>query len=268
MITMILDNNIDNIKIYDEAGVDRIFLDLEINGKIQRQGHLDTVISTHEIGDIYKIKPILKNSELLVRVNPLHSNSSTEITKSIEYGADIIMLPMFKTGQEVRLFIDYVNKGAKTCLLLETAEALARIEDILEVDGIDEIHIGLNDLHLSMGLDFMFELMSDGIAEYLSNKIKEKNIPFGIGGVARMNEGMLPGHVIIKEHIRLGSQMVILSRTFKRDIEVDSNIISKEIQKLKFVENEAKNLTYDKLVENKALLKKLVKDIVAVIRNR
>jgi len=268
MTTMILDNDIENIKIYDKSGVDRIFIDLEINGKQDRQGHLDTVISTHSQECIKNTKRVLKNSKLLVRVNPIYENSANEISKSIQNGADIIMLPMFKTVAEVKIFIDYVDKKAKTCLLLETSESLARIDDILEIDGIDEIHIGLNDLHLALGLDFMFELMGDGLIEYLANKIKAKNIPFGIGGVARMDEGMLMGNIIIKEHIRLGSSMVILSRTFKRDLELDNNIIKKEIEKLQDVEKEAKGMSKDELLENKHLLKKLAKDIAEIIRSK
>ena len=268
MITMILDNDIENIKIYDKSGVDRIFIDLEINGKQDRQGHLDTVISTHSQECIKNTKRVLKNSKLLVRVNPIYENSANEISKSIQNGADIIMLPMFKTVAEVKIFIDYVDKKAKTCLLLETSESLARIDDILEIDGIDEIHIGLNDLHLALGLDFMFELMGDGLIEYMANKIKAKNIPFGIGGVARMDEGMLMGNIIIKEHIRLGSSMVILSRTFKRDLELDHDIIKKEIAKLQNIEKEAKNMNEDELLENKYLLKKLVKDISEIIRSK
>jgi hypothetical protein len=175
---------------------------------------------------------------------------------------------MFKTVSEVKLFIDYVDKKTKTCLLLETSEALARIDDILEIEGIDEIHIGLNDLHLALGLDFMFELMGDGLIEYLAKKIKAKNIPFGIGGVARMDEGMLQGNIIIKEHMRLGSSMVILSRTFKRDLDIDNEIIKKELVKLQNVEKEAKKMTKDELTQNKLLLKKLTKDIASLIRNK
>jgi 2-keto-3-deoxy-L-rhamnonate aldolase RhmA len=268
MKTMILDNDVENLKIYDKSGVDRIFIDLERNGKQDRQGHLDTVISSHTLDDVKNAKDVLKNSELLVRVNPICDNSATEINKAIEYGADIIMLPMFKTVEEVQLFIDYVDKKAKVCLLLETSEALSRLDDILEIVGIDEMHIGLNDLHLALGLDFMFELMGDGLVEYIANKIKAKNIPFGIGGVARMDEGMLQGNIIIKEHIRLGSSMVILSRTFKRDLELDNGIIKKELEKLQDVEKEAENMTKDKLIENKLLLKKLAKDIANLLRNK
>ena len=268
MTTMILDNDIENIKIYDKSGVSRIFIDLEINGKQDRQGHLDTVISSHSLEDIKAVKPILKNSKLLVRVNPIYEHSANEINKAIEYGADVIMLPMFKTVAEVKIFIDYVDKKVKTCLLLETSEALARIDDILEIEGIDEIHIGLNDLHLALGLDFMFELMGDGLVEYLATKIKAKKIPFGVGGVARMDEGMLQGSIIIKEHIRLGSSMVILSRTFKRDLDIDKDIIRKEVLKLNNIENEAKKLSSEELEQNHLMLKRLAKDIAEILRNK
>ena len=268
MITMILDNDIENIKIYDKSGIDRIFIDLEINGKKERQGHLDTVISSHNLEDIKKIKPILKNSKLLVRVNPIHENSRAEISKVINNGADIVMLPMFKTVTEVKTFIKHVGNKARTCLLLETSEALVRIDDILEIDGIDEVHIGLNDLHLSLGLDFMFELMGSNLVEYITKKIKSKNIPFGVGGVARMTEGMLKGNIIIKEHVRLGSSMVILSRTFKRNLELDKNIIRKELKALNLVEKSAKNLTDEELQANKLLLKKLAKDIAFIIKHK
>ena len=262
MITMILDNDIENIKVYDKSGVDRIFIDLEIHGKQKRQGHIDTVISAHSQHDIKKIKPLLENSELLVRINPLYGGSKNEIESSIENGADIIMLPMFKTVKEVQLFIDYVGKKTKTCLLLETSESLARVDDILEVDGIDEIHIGLNDLHLSMGLDFMFELMAGGIVEYISDKIKAKGIFFGIGGVARMGIGILPAEMIITEHVRLGSSRVILSRQFAKGLEINKNVFEKEVKKLQNCESEAKTLSENDLILNKLFLRKVVQDIV------
>ncbi len=60
------------------------FIDLEILGKVTRQGHLDTVISDHSIDDIYAVKSIINNSFLLVRVNPINSNSQQEIENVIE----------------------------------------------------------------------------------------------------------------------------------------------------------------------------------------
>ena len=46
-------------------------------------------------------------------------------------------------------------KEVKTCLLLETPEAANLLEQIVEIPGIDMIHIGLNDMHLALGLKFM-----------------------------------------------------------------------------------------------------------------
>ena len=80
---------------------------------MDRQGHLDTVISNHCIEDIQKVRKELKNTKLLVRVNPLDNESSLEIEQVIKYGADIIMLPMFKTAYEVRKFIELIKGRAQ-----------------------------------------------------------------------------------------------------------------------------------------------------------
>jgi hypothetical protein len=69
-------------------------------------------------------------------------------------------------------------------------------------------------LHLSYGLDFMFELLSNGVVEGITKKIKEAGKPFGIGGIAGLGQGLLPAENVIIEHYRLGSSMAILSRSF------------------------------------------------------
>lgn len=207
-------------EIVEQAGVDWIFLDMEFIGKDARQGGMDTVQNHHTIEDVKNIKAAVNKAKVLVRVNPIHEaipnypSSKDEIDASIKAGADILMLPFFKTVEEVRAFIGYVGGRAKTCLLLETAEAAMLIDEILKVPGIDMIHIGLNDLHLSLGMKFMFQLLTDGIVENLANKIKAKGIPFGFGGLARLDTGAVPGKYVLKEHYRLGSSMVIVSRSF------------------------------------------------------
>lgn len=197
-----------------DSGVDRIMIDLEYLRKRERQKHLDTVISNHSLQDINRVRNVSHNSKLQVRVNSIHSESEREINEVLSRGADIIMLPMFKTRQEVERFISIINGRVATSLLLETSQALVRIDDILRVDGIDEVYIGLNDLHLSMGLDFMFELLSGGIVEYLVTKIKKKGIRFGFGGISRLGRGVVDSRLVLSEHVRLGSQIVILSRDF------------------------------------------------------
>ena len=217
---MYITNNPSVANIAEQAGVDWIFLDMEFIGKDKRQGGLDTVQNHHTVEDVRVIKDAVSQAKVLVRVNPIHDalpdypSSKDEIDEVIEAGADIIMLPFFKTIEEAKLFIELVDGRAKTCLLLETAEAAMLIDEILKIPGIDMIHIGLNDLHLSLGMKFMFQLLTDGIVESLANKIKAKGIPFGFGGIARLDTGAVPGKYVLKEHYRLGSRMVIVSRSF------------------------------------------------------
>ena len=217
---MYITNNPTIAHIAEDAGVDRIFVDMEYIGKADRQGGMDTVQSHHTVEDIKAIRKVIKKADVMVRVNPIHnasaeySSSETEINEAIEAGADIVMLPYFKTVEEVTEFIGYVDHRARTLLLLETPEAVNSIDEILKIDGIDEIHIGLNDLSLGYRKKFMFELLADGTVEKLCLKFKLKGIPYGFGGIAAIGKGELPAEYIIKEHYRLGSTCAILSRSF------------------------------------------------------
>ena len=214
LMVFYITNNPDVALIAEEAGVDRIWIDLETLGKESRQRGIDTVKSHHSIHDIEVIAPMLTRAEMLVRVNPWNENSREEIDRVVDAGAGVVMLPMWKTVEEVKQFIDVVGARVKTTLLLETKEAEACLDQVLELDGVDEIHIGLNDLHLSYGLSFMFEPLSNGTVERIVNKIKSKGLPYGFGGISHLNGGMIPAEMIILEHYRLGSTRAILSRSF------------------------------------------------------
>lgn len=212
---MYLTNDPQVAAIAQTAGVDRIFLDLELRGKEERQGHLDTVISHHSIEDVRRLKAVLTSAQLLVRVNSMYAGSEAEINKVIADGADIVMLPYFKTVKEVSDFVSVCKGRVKTCLLFETPEAVEHIDEILAVPGIDEVHVGINDLHLGYHLNFMFELVANGTVETLCRKFAEKGIPYGFGGVGRPGSNVaLPAERILSEHYRLGSSQVILSRAF------------------------------------------------------
>ncbi len=217
---MYITNNPEIAQIAENAGVDRIFVDMEYIGKSDRQSGMDTVQSHHTEKDVKIISQAVKKAQVLVRVNPIHdateayTSSKQELDEVIENGANIVMLPYFKTKQEVEKFIELVGGRATTMLLLETKEAAESIDEILEVAGIDEIHIGINDLSLCYGKKFMFELLADGTVEMLCDKFKEKGIPYGFGGIASLGQGALPAENVIAEHYRLGSTCAILSRSF------------------------------------------------------
>lgn len=217
---MYITNRPEIATIVENAGVERIFIDMEYIGKSIRQGGMDTVQCHHTIEDIRAIKKVLTKSQIMTRCNPIHEataeygSSKKEIDAAIKAGADILMLPYFKTAKEVKEFVRLVAGRAKTLPLIETPEAVACIDEILKIDGIDEIFVGLNDLSLGYGMKFMFQLLIDGTVEKLCDKFKEKGIPYGFGGIAALGKGMLPSERVIAEHYRLGSTCAILSRSF------------------------------------------------------
>lgn len=269
---MYITNQPDIALIAESAGVDRIFVDLEYIGKSDRQGGKDTVQSNHTIEDVKAIATTISTAELLVRVNPIHeateayTSSQEEIDAVVAAGADILMLPFFKTVAEVQTFLSLVNGRAKTMLLLETPEAVEAVDAILELPGIDYIHIGLNDLSLGYGMKFMFQLLSNGTVETLCNKIRAKGIPYGFGGIASLDGGMVPGRVILKEHYRLGSTCAILSRSFcdvskVAQIEDVRTIFAEGVKAIRKQEEECQACV-NYFLDNKAFLDRAVFAIV------
>lgn len=257
--------------IAQRCGVDRVFVDLEYLGKEQRQPG-DTVKSSHTVEDVKKLRGVLDSSELLVRVNPISERSNVfcgskaEIDSVISAGADIVMLPMARTVEEVRSFAEYVDGRVKTMLLLETAEAAEKIDEILDLNIIDEVHIGLNDLHLSLGKRFMFELLTDGTVERLCKKISSYGLPYGFGGIARIGYGMLPSEHIIAEHYRLGSTAAILSRSFAnvnnmKDIDEIDRLFEVETANIRKYESTLGAYTPEMLEKNRLETVRLVEKI-------
>ncbi len=272
---MYITNRPDVASVAQAAGVDRLFVDMEYIGKETRQAGMNTVKSHHTYADVEAMHRITSggSSELLVRVNPIHdaghtdTSSEEEIETVIACGADVIMLPMFRTRHEVDRFLSIVNGRAKTMLLLETREACEGIDGILSGGGFDELHIGLNDLHLAYRRRFMFELLADGTVERLAVRLKERGIPFGFGGIARIGYGTLPAEYIIAEHYRLGSRAAILSRSFCNaetisDPDELAHIFRRGVESIRACEAQAAALTAEEFENNRQTVLHAVEHIV------
>jgi 2-keto-3-deoxy-L-rhamnonate aldolase RhmA len=202
------------------AGVDRIFVDLEMRGKRERQRGRRTVISGHTVADVEAVRHAVPDAELLARIDPPGEDTARQVRDVIAAGADVVMLPYFTSIDEVARFVAAVDRRARACLLLETAPALARLEGFLALEGVDEIHVGLNDLHVGLGVGFMYELLAGGLLDHVSSAVAASGRPirFGFGGGALIDapHPVSPGDVL-REHMRLGSRMIILSKTFTGD---------------------------------------------------
>ncbi len=254
------------------AGIDRIFYDLEYIGKAARQAGRNAVLSHNDIDLIPELRKVITTSQLLVRTNPIHAYSKAEVEKAIGYGSDILMLPMVMDQHDVEQYVGLVGGKAKVCIMVETAAAMARLDKILAVPGVDEIFVGLNDLHISMGLTFMFELLSGGLVEYIADKCSRAGVPFGFGGIARIGEGDLPSDYILGEHVRLGSTSVILSRTFKGIAGVDANArpidLKEEVEKVRRRLTEIDRWSEIDYIQNQRRIDVAVDNVVNKIASR
>lgn len=270
---MLITNSPDVASFAESSDVDRIMIDLEILGKHERQGGLNTIISDHQVSDIPKVKSVLSRSQLVVRVNPLHAESKEEIDCVVDSGADLIMLPMFNHPNEVLSFLELLNGRVPSILLVETIQSAIRLPGILSLAGIHEVYFGLNDLRISTGLNFLFEAVSGRLVEHLGRLAREKNIPWGFGGIARIGTGELPAELVLAEHVRLGSSCVILSRAFHNNSlsieDMNRSIdLPREVAKLREAEASLKLRTASDESRDLERLQTIVDSIVDKIRQK
>ena len=209
---IIITNKPNIVKEFDSDNV-FFMIDIERRGKISRQMNRNTLISDHELNDILTVKRHLKKSKIITRINSIHSDSSTEISNSLKFGTDYILLPFYKTLHEVQTFLRLLPNQNQAIFLCETKEAFIDFDLIHKNIKPFLIHIGLNDLHLELNCRFMFEILKFNhfkkVSDYFSNLSN-----FGFGGISSLEEGTIPGKFILKEHLLYKSNFVILSRSF------------------------------------------------------
>lgn len=249
-----------------ENGVDKVFIDLEKLGKDTRQGHLDTWKSNHSKDDILSMRKEIKGKKILVRLNPWNNNSINEINIAIDYGADFLMLPMIVEFEDITKFCKVVNSRVPVIPLIETRESLSCLDKIIDLDGVSEIHIGLNDLSLSFGYKFLFEPLVNGVLDNVASLLNSNNIIWGFGGIAKIGNGILPAELILGEHVRLNSTRVILSRSFYNSQEsifneMSQNNFSREINKLNEVYNTWLSESEERLEKNHKEIRKILKSL-------
>lgn len=200
----------------DAAGVDRIGLDLEVIGKAERQKSLGTWISPHRADQLRVMRQAVTRGELFCRINPIHDGSKTEIDRVIEYGVDVLMLPMFTTVEEVETFVGLIDGRAKAVLLLEHRLAAERVEQIVRVPGLDCIHVGLTDLALSLNAPIRFALMASDLMDRIAAAVHGQGLRLCVGGIGRaMDDSQpIPTDMIYSQYARLNATGALISRAF------------------------------------------------------
>lgn len=158
----------------------------------------------------------LSGARLFARVNPLHEHTGLEVELLLEHGVQVLMLPMFESAEQVARFVELVGGRAETVLLLETAAAARDVERIVAVAGAAEVHVGINDLALSLGMRNRFGVLDCEATERVSRCVREADLRFGIGGIGRAGDQALPiaSELIYAQYPRLGATAALISRAF------------------------------------------------------
>lgn len=247
------------------------FVDLEVMGKAERQGHLATWKGKQTAQDVTRIREAVPSAHLIVRVNPLHDGSAAEIEDVVARGADSVMLPMFRDRETLERFLDLLGTRARAIPLFETAASVAAIPQIAPALGLERLHIGLNDLHLDLGQDFLFQPLADGLLETPAAALRAAGITFGIGGIARAREGIVSPDFLLGEHVRLGSQAAILSQTFHRNATTLGELratmdFAEELRRLHSIHQRFCAMDADELERNRIETRDRINDVVRLLQ--
>jgi hypothetical protein len=109
----------------DDAGIDRIFIDLEKEGRRERQSGRSLFLSDHTLADVRRMKEAVRRASIMVRVDSRRPHSREQIDMAIGYGAAVVLLPYFRGIDEAAEFVDVVAGRAVAALLVETPESVA-----------------------------------------------------------------------------------------------------------------------------------------------
>jgi len=204
----------------DRAGVDRVGPDLERLGKLERQRGMSTWISDHTEAELPAVFAALGRSQSFVRCNPPHASLAQEIERLVGFGAQVIMLPHFHSVGEAAHFVRAVDGRARTVLLVETASAASRVGQLCRIEGLDEIHFGLNDLSLDLGVKSHFAVLCSTLLEDACATLAAAAFPFAVGGIGRALDASLPipSELVYAQYPRLGATGALVSRVFFKDL--------------------------------------------------
>ncbi len=222
------------IRACDDAGVDRIGIDIERIGKQARQGHLlSPRFAAHQLDDLDVVTANVRHAAIFARLNPLHERSAQEIERALQLKAQLLMVPYFTQPSEVSAFVQLVGARAEVIPLVETGAAAERISEIVTIPGLREIMVGLNDLHLSLALSNPFEIVTSSRMQTMAACVQNAGLRFGFGGLARVDDTSLPvpPDLIAAQYPRLGATSSWLSRSFFRGI--DSSQVARAVRTLR-----------------------------------
>ena len=184
----------------------------------QREYDTETNYDTPE--DVRKLSKAL-TIPVTVRVNKVGEYTPAEVECAIENGARILMLPMARTIDDVKNFLNIVSQRAKTIIQIETVCLASQVSELSRLDW-DYVYIGLHDLMIERGGRVIWEAVIDGTVQKIFESLKGRS--YGFGGITVLGGGdPINFEYILHELTRLNCSLSFLRRTFKKEI-MDRNM--------------------------------------------
>lgn len=97
--------------------------------------------------------------------------------------------------------------------------------------------------------------MAARLLDPVATVLNQSGVTWGVGGVARIGQGELPAETVIGEHVRLGSQWIILSRAFHAGAATSADLLETldfpaELEKLRQAETHWRRADEPSLLAN------------------
>jgi hypothetical protein len=217
-----------------EAGVERIGLDIERLHKERRQRSVaDARIQQHELSDFLAIETNAPTLSRFARLNPWHPGSAEEIEQALSYGTTSLMLPYFRSVDEPAAFIQQIAGRARVVLLFETFASVVRIHEVLQLEGISEVMVGMNDLHLESQLHNPFEICASPLMDMIAAQVHARGLTFGFGAVAALTDSLpVSPDLLLARMAQLGVTSTWISRSLLKSL-AEPKHLSNEIERIR-----------------------------------
>jgi len=162
------------VEIAGRAGMDAVWLDMEHRPFTPRE--VAELIAAARLGDVDAVVRVRKGEGYTCFFRPLedgaagiivpHVTTTTEaewVVRNAKYpplgrrGIEIVMPDADLSFSDPHAYMAHANRETFVVIQIEDVEALAQLDAIIAVPGVDIIFIGPADLTASMGIPFAFD---------------------------------------------------------------------------------------------------------------
>lgn len=199
-----------------EGGMDAIVVDWEWRGKSGRQAGRDTEINRGTEDDLARIRDALDTrATLICRINNCDEVREHEIERAVALGADEIWLPMVRDLATVSAVLRQVAGRARLGVQVETVDALG-LGPALQALDLARVYIGLNDLHIDLQREHLFDPLADGTVQRFRDHYGGV---FGVAGFTHPSLGRpIECRLLLAEMARLRCGFAVARRSFRADV--------------------------------------------------